>query len=311
MRASASLLLWGLLCRQPVDPVLRLTLSCAARKFWGTVLYAPVAGSGHKAAGVSDPYGHRNDAGNGNAGRHRPPGHLRPPALPDPAGVEMDPRYGAALFERLWSSVDAATMAWLLETLPPAGRHDPLLGEMALDWLLWDAPWLKGRPAVAWLLRGSPFFSKPRCRRTARSILRSRVGLYTLHGVVAGKGLELCDLLTGSRALVRTPTPAWPDAGKRLLVRFYRFGPWQLAGGEGLLLPARPTRSLIGSVHSLASTARAPAWPDPRWRHWLKCWIAPLAARHWLRLHTALPRAATGLDRLAQPHPGRYHGEDR
>lgn len=147
VRASSALMLWGLTAAadDPTSPQaagVREGLSSAARRFWGAIAGEP---------------------------------SLMTAAPPDSGSA-----YGAALFERTWAPTDDGTRTWLLETLPPGLRYDAVVGELALDWLLWDAPWLRGEPAAAWFLQTQDDSTGARVRAVIRSLLRSRPGLYRL-----------------------------------------------------------------------------------------------------------------------------------
>lgn len=278
LRASAALMLWGLTAgtaggtdqgATSEAAVVRRGLSSAARRFWG--------------AAASEP------------------------SLPTAAPPDSGSAYGAALFRRTWPATDDGTRTWLLGTLPPGLRYDAVLGELALDWLLWDAPWLQGQPAAAWFLRTYRSTTR-RIRTLIGSLLRSRPGLYRLADSgepsvtrpdppVAG-GLELVDLLGGPAVRVDTPTPAWPDPERRLLVRTYRFGNWRLAAGEGLLLSPETAGELVERLERDRRNQDVPGWPDPRRDHWLAGRLLPLAAALWTAARTS--------PTVAPPTDGRY-----
>jgi len=280
IRASAALMLWGLIAgaeagTSPDTGDVRVGLSSAARRFWGMVAGEP------SLAGAAPP-----DSGSA---------------------------YGAALFERTWHSLDEGTRTWLLETLPPGLRYDAVVGELALDWLLWDAPWLGGEPAAAWFLRTHGVTSGQRVRDVIRSLLRSRPGLYRLEnppgpdlpgpaddptgdiprnrgdGPAAHPSLLLDDLLGGASIRVHTPTPPWPDPERCLLVRTYRFGSWRLAAGEGLLLSSDTVTALLDRLERDRHRQDVPGWPDPRRERWLAGRLLPLAATVWTAARNSPP----------------------
>lgn len=168
---------------------------------------------------------------------------------------------------------------------------------MAIDWLLWDAPWLEGQPAASWLIESSFLARGQTSRRTMRAIIDSRLGLYRLEGVREGEGLLLRDTLTGFRRFVRTPETPWDDPDRGLLARVYRFADSQLVGGEAILLEPCVAAQLVESIRTTGEAQRAPSWPDRRWYTWLKSWLLPLAARQWIFLHAAtadLPALGAG-----------------
>jgi hypothetical protein len=268
IRATSSLLLWGLLAReQPSAPTIS-SLSHAAHRFWGTVLAASL-------------------------------GNIRDATLLDPAGATgtSDAEYGRRLFERTWGATAAETRTWMLGALPSFVRGEPLLGELALDWLLWDQPWLHCKPGAYWTARSGPLTGRPRVRRTYEAILRSRVGLWRLKEAVPQRGFRLVDRLTGDRTWLHTPSDPWPDTDERLLLaRVYTFGTWHLLAGRCLLLDPTAVDDLLTTLHSRATATGAPQPHDPRWRGWLKAELVPVVAAQWVAA------------RLAPPPADRYHG---
>ena len=271
IRATSSLLLWGLLARElPSTPIIS-SLSGAAHRFWGTVLAASLGGGGNTT----------------------------PPDSPQTTTSKgtHDAEYGRRLFERTWGTTDAETRTWMLGTLPSFVRGEPLLGELALDWLLWDQPWLRGKPGAYWTARSGPLTGRRRVRRTYEAVLRSRLGLWRLQEAVPRWGFRLVDRLTGDRTWLHTPSDPWPDADERLLLaRVYTFGNWHLLAGRSLLLDPTAVDDLLTSLHARATATNAPQPSDPRWRGWLKAELVPVAAAQWVAA------------RLAPPPPDRYHG---
>lgn len=268
IRATSALLLWGLLAReQPASPLVT-ALSLAARRFWGPVLAATFS----------------PDA----------------PHAPISSGAPMpaaDPEYGCRLFERTWGAADPASRSWLHATLPVFVCADTVLGELALDWLLWDHPWMRGRPAAHWTAQTASMSGHRRVRRTTDAILRSRLGLWRLDEAIPRRGFRLTDRLTGDRTLLHTASDPWPDPDERLmLARIYCFGDWRLLAGRCLLLDPVAVDALLTALHTRALALQAPPAQDPRWRPWLKAELAPLVAAQWLST------------RLAPPPPDRYHG---
>ena len=278
IRATSALLLWSLLSREAPGSPVRAALSAAARRFWCTAL-----GFGSGAATTPDPE---------SAWR-----------TPEPSGTglhdehaEEESAYGHGLFERTWGRVDAGTLTWLLSALPSFVRDDHLLGELAIDWMLWDQPWLRGRPAGYWTMKSGSLAGRPRVHRTYGTILRSRVGLWRLEEHLPAHGFRLTDRLTGEQTLLHTESDPWPDADERLLLaRIYAFGRWQLLAGRCLLLIPEAVDVLLSDLRERALTTQAPEPSDPRWRAWLAPWLIPLIARQWV-------------SRLAPPPPDRYHG---
>jgi len=269
IRASSSLLLWGLLARERAPEQMIGSLSAAAHRFWGPAL----------AAALGD---HRSTA-------------LPDSPCPDTTG--NDAAYGEGLFERTWGATSAETRTWILGTLPSFVRTDPLLGEMALDWILWDQPWLRGKPGAYWTAHSTSLAGRPRVRSTYDTILRSRIGLWRLQETVPHQGFRLVDRLTGDRTLLHTDSDPWPDADERLLLaRLYSFGNWRLLAGRCLLLDPVAVDRLLSALRTRAITTSAPSPTDPRWRGWLKAELIPLIAAQWLAA------------RLAPPPPDRYHG---
>lgn len=274
LRASGALMLWGLTAGPMAETTrptarVRRSLSSAARRFWGTIASLPSVAT------------------------------TAPPDAGSP--------YGAALFDRTWCGADEGTRTWLLSTLPPGLRHDPVVGELAVDWLLWDAPWLAGEPAATWFLHTRRSTTGPRTLGVIRSLLRSRPGLYRLAGsdpppspLPQRPVLELADLLGGPCVRVDTPTPAWPDPERSLLVRTYRFRSWRLAAGEGLLLAPETASRLLDDLERDRRHQGVPGWPDPRRERWLKGRLLPLAAAVWCSA-----RASSGVVRDTS---GRYDG---
>ena len=266
VRAGSALLLWSLLAREAPSEAVGGALSVAARRFWGPVLAAALDGGS------------------------------RAPLLGAPT-TEDD--YGARLFERLWAGSGAETYSWLLGSVPGFVRCDALLNELALDWLLWDEPWLRSRAAAHWTARTRAISDHRRVRTTYAAILRSRVSVYRLDDVVPGAGFRLVDRLTGGRSFLHTSSEPWPDADERLLfARIYRFGRWQLLGGRCLLLDPSAVDELLTALQSRRAATSAPAPTDPRWRGWLKSTLIPLVAGQWVG------------SRLVLPSPDRYHGAD-
>jgi hypothetical protein len=239
---------------------LRAAHSTAARVFWGTVM------------------------------------HANPVWAP---GTSLDGTYGRELFERLWGRVEPATRTWMLAALPPAFRGDRVLGTLALDWLLWDAPWLGGHSAGRWLGQSSFLGRGERSRRVLDSLLRSRVGIYGFERAIPGRGLKLRDMVTGSTTLVHTPSPPWDHRDRVLALRVFRLGNWRIAAGDGLLLPQTTAEEVLQSLETLRDAQRAPAWPTPGWQSWSKAWLLPLLARHLTQHRTS--------QWVAHPAPDRYH----
>ena len=262
LRASVALLLWGLLSHRSGNAELRAAHSMAARVFWGTVMHANPIWA---------------------------------------AGTTLNGNYGRELFERLWGRVEPETRTWMLATLPPAFRGDSNLGTLALDWLLWDAPWLGGHPAGRWLGQSSFLGRREHSRRVLDSLLRSRVGLYGLERAIPGTGLRLRDMVTGSTTLVHTPTPPWDHQDRVLALRVFHLGNWRIAAGDGLLLPPATAEEVLQSLETLRDAQRAPAWPAPGWQSWSKAWLLPLLARHLTQHRTS--------QWVAHPTPDRYHWE--
>ena len=269
IRASSALLLWSLLAREAPSGAVIGALSVAARRFWGPVLATALDG------GINAPL-------------------LGAPTCS--TGDDTD-EYGGRLFDRTWGATDPGTLAWLLGALPSFVRTDPMLGELALDWILWDRPWLRDRPAGYWTARSQSLAGRPRVQRTYRAIMRSRVGLWVLRESIPGTGFRLVDRLTGRKVLLHTSSDPWPDADARLLfARVYDFGAWRLLGGRCLLLDPTAVDDLLTALHARAEALNAPDPRDPRWRGWLKAEIIPLIAGQWVA------------SRLVVPHPDRYHG---
>ncbi len=260
LRASAALLLWGLLSHRSANAELRAAHSMAARVFWGTVMHANPIWA---------------------------------------AGTTLNGNYGRELFERLWGRVEPETRTWILATLPPAFRGDSNLGTLALDWLLWDAPWLGGYPAGRWLGQSSFLGRREQSRRVLDSLLRSHVGLYEFERAIPGMGLELRDMVTGSTTLVNTPTPPWNHQERILALRVFSLGHWRIASGDGLLLPPATAEEVLQSLETLRDAQRAPAWPAPGWQIWSKAWLLPLLARHLTQHRTS--------QWVARPTQDRYH----
>ncbi len=269
IRAASALLLWSLLAREaPGGPVIG-ALSVAARRFWGPVMATALDG------GINGPL-------------------LGAPNLS--TDDEAD-GYGDRLFERTWGAVDPGTLTWLLGTLPSFVRTDPVLIELALDWILWDQPWLRGRPAGHWTVRSQALARRPRVQRTYRAILRSRLGLWVLKEAAPGTGFHLVDRLTGAKTFLHTSSEPWPDADDRLLLgRVYAFGTWRLLAGRCLLLDPMAVDDLLTALLTRAKALDGPDPRDPRWHGWLKAEIVPLVAGQWVA------------SRLASPHPDQYHG---
>jgi hypothetical protein len=294
IRATCSLLLWGLLGGPQREVNVAAALSAASRRFWGPVL---ATGLGERAARGVGAQRRRDDAP--GAGRRsieggRPGIRVAPVRAPAAAG---EARHGNRLFERTWGATDAASHTWLYASLPAFARADPVLGELALDWLLWDQPWLRGRPAAHWTARNAALGGRARIQRATEAILASRLGLWRLVEAVPRRGFHLVDRITGERTLLHTPSDPWPDADERFLVgRIYTFADWRLLAGRCLLLDGSAAGSLLDALEARAIASRAPAPRDPRWRAWLKAELAPILAAQWLSA------------RLAPPPADRYHG---
>jgi hypothetical protein len=265
IKASSALLLWGLFCRE-AGPAMRASLSAAARRFWGTAMAPPLAEA--LALAGSD------RAASADGSSRQPVGHL---------AREAEVAYGTGLFERTWGAVDPGTRTWMLESLPAPARADMIVAELALDWLLFDEPWLRGRPACDLLLKGESFADSARIQATARGILGSRLGLWRLEKALPRAGLLLRDRLTGVETFVNTPSEPWPDPHRHLLARVYRFGRWRLVGGRCLLLDPTAGTELLTALHLRAQAPGAPAPTDPRWRGWLKAQLVPAFVSVWLR----------------------------
>ncbi len=281
IRATSALMLWGLLSREEPGSAVLSALSAAAQRFWCSVLSA--------ASGGATPLGASGDS------PWRAPGlsGLTPDTLGPPV-LEQDLAYGRCLFERVWAAADAETVTWLLAALPQYVRDDPVLGELALDWLLWDEPWLRGAPAASWTARSDALAARPRLRHTYASILDSRVGLWRLEEHLPGRAFRLVDRLTGDRTTVHTSSPPWPEPEERaLLARTYSFGRWRLLGGRCLLLAPDAVDCLLADLAERAASSSAPKPADPRWRGWLAPQLLPLTARHWAaRRLPAMPTKA-------------------
>lgn len=279
IRASCALLLWSMLHQNVPSATVRRQLSAAARGFWGVALTATSA---------IDPFA---DAAY--------PGHRAPVELPsthdlgDPdnlAGYAQENRYAMSLFERTWAALDSETRSWLLGSLPAVVRLDPAIGEMALDWLLWDGPWLRGAPAAGWLLESSSFLARTRIQRTGQAILRSSIGLWHLDEAIPQRGFMLHDRLSGARRLLHTASDPWPDADERLLLaRLYRFGSWNLIGGRCLLLDQVAATEIVAALARRTSALDGPSATDPDWPTWLKAQMIPVAVNCWLGHRLALP----------------------
>jgi len=272
IRASSALLLWSLLAAPGRNTPTTRSLSRAAQRFWGVVLARVFDGT------------------SGVASARRPWRHVA-------STRDQRTAYALRLFNRTWGPVDGGTRSWLLGSLPPFARPDAVLGELSLDWLLWDAPWLKGHPGAHWAVRASRLLDQPRVRAAHEAILRSRLGLWRIEEQRPGRGFLLCDRLTGERTPLHTDSDPWPDAAERLLLaRVYAFGDWRLVGGRSLLLDATAVDRLLTALQTRAAALAAPAPGDPRWRAWLKAELAPVVAAEWLA------------SRLAPLPPDRYHG---
>jgi hypothetical protein len=215
------------------------------------------------------------------------------------AAGPFDGGYGRELFERVWGKVDPGTRTWMLSAIPPAFRASGLLNTLALDWLLWDAPWLRGHPAGQWLRQSSFLGRGEQLRRVISSLLGSRVGLYRFDRALPGRGLELRDMATGCRTLVNTPTPPWGHTDRILALRILPLGNWQIAAGEGLLLPNTIAEEILESLEAVRVIHNAPAWPSPGWRSWSGAWLLPLIARHVTQQRMNR--------RVAHSTPDRYH----
>ncbi len=283
IRATSALLLWGLLSREAPDSPVRAALSAAARRFWCSALSGGPGDATTPVADADSPWRTPDLSGSD----------------PDPEQPLLDPEesaYGRGLFERIWCSADAETLTWLLGALPAFIRDDPVLGEIAIDWVLWDEPWLKQRPGGHWTAQSTGLSSRPRVRRTYEAILRSRIGLWRLEEHLPGRGFRLADRLTGDRTLLTTNSDPWPDSDERLLLaRIYSFGPWRLIAGRSLLLLPEAVDCLLVDLNARAVATSAPPPSDPQWKAWLGPQLIPLIARQWVA-------------RLAPPPPDRYHG---
>jgi len=273
IRASCALLLWSLLTQEIPGLALRQSLSSAAREFWGVALSESPSGTS-----CEDPAG------------------LAAPLAAGPDVPHADTAYADALFERTWGAVDAGTLTWVLGTLPAYARADPLVAELALDWLLWDKAWLRGHPACSWLLQTPSFAGRARAQKTGEALLRSRVGLWRLEEALPGRGFLLADRLSGAQTPLHTTSDPWPDPERLLLARVYSFGRWRLLAGRCLLLDPEEASELILALRHRARAVGAPDRDDPRWLGWLKAEMIPMAINRWLG------------SRLALPCPGRYHG---
>ena len=279
IRASCALLLWGMLHQKVPSVTVQRQLSAAARRFWGVAL---------SATSVIDPFA---DAAY--------PGCQAPVALPsahdvgDPenlAGEARESHYAMSLFERTWAALDPETRSWLLGTLPAFVRLDPIIGEMALDWLLWDGPWLRGAPAAQWLLESSSFLVPTRIQRTGQAILHSHIGLWHLEEAIPRRGFVLHDRLSGARRLLHTASDPWPDSHERLLLaRLYRFGGWNLIGGRCLLLDQVAVTEIIEALARRTTALDGPSPTDPDWPALLKAQMIPIALNCWLGHRLALP----------------------
>lgn len=307
IKASGALLLWGLFCRD-AGPAMRASLSAAARRFWGEASAAALANAvaAQASAPSRPPTGAPRPsllanavAGYSSAASPPPAGGPRPSFLtntatahgssaPRPQGTiateaEAEVAYGIGLFERTWGAVDPGTRTWMLESLPAPARADMIVAELALDWLLFDEPWLRGRPACEWLLKGAAFAGSARIQAAARGILGSRLGLWRLERARPRAGLLLRDRLTGVETFVNTPSEPWPDPHRHLLARVYRFGRWRLVGGRCLLLDPTAGAELLTALHLRSRVPGGPAPTDPRWRGWLKAQLVPAFVSLWLR----------------------------
>ncbi len=269
IRATSALLLWSLLAREAPGGAVIGALSVAARRFWGPVLATALDG------GINAPL----------------------LGAPDFSTDDEADDYGDRLFDRTWGAVDPGTLTFLLGTLPSFVRTDPLLVEFALDWMLWDQPWLRAHPAGHWTARSQSLAGRPRVQRTYRAILRSRLGLWVLKETIPGTGFHLVDRLTGTKTFLHTSSDPWPDADERLLLgRVYAFGTWRLLGGRCLLLDPMAVDDLLTALCTRAKALDGPDPRDPRWHGWLKAELIPLVAGQWVA------------SRLAPPHPDQYHG---
>lgn len=299
IRASSSLLLWSLLATErPTTAVMR-ALSHAAHRFWGPILaghYGPI-GIGEQDDRPEAPQSTHDvwRLARGHEGDDNPFDALTGTA--HTAEEDDDDQYGARLFDRIWGVIDPATLTWLRSSLPAYVLTDPVLGEIALDWLLWDAPWLRQRPAAHWAARTGALSRRNRVRRTTDAIIGSRVGLWRLDETVPPHGFRLTDHFTGDRTFLNTTSTPWPQPDERLLLaRIYDFGDWHLLGGRCLLMEKEAVEDLLHDLATRARAVHAPTPRDPRWRAWLKAELLPLAAAQWC---TA---------RLAPDPPARYHG---
>jgi hypothetical protein len=288
IRAASALLLWGLLATNRLGTC--RDLSAAARRFWGPVLHTaamPLEENEqpfYSGSALTADSSHRDAAKTGS------------PEAPGAQPNALD-GFGHSLFERTWGATDAGTLTCLLEDLPAPLRTDALVAELALDWLLWDEPWLRHRPAARWLARSTTMKNQPRVQRTYESILSSRVGVWHLEDAVPNHGFQLRDRLTGDRTFVNTPSDPWPDANQRLLVaRIYPFNEWRLIGGRCLLLDPVAADRLLTTLEQRRVATKAPTSTDPRWRPWLKAALLPAVAGECFR------------GKLATPPAGRYHG---
>jgi hypothetical protein len=302
VRAASALLLWSLLAAQRRTTPATRSLSRAARCFWGPVLaralddrrcFTPAARSAPSSAWPPDRGVMAQDLSScaiaPQIRARRLGGCARAADSQDLQAVQ--------LFERTWGAVELGTRSWLFSTLPSFARHDAALAELSLDWLLWDAPWLRHRSGAHWTMRASALHDRPRVRETYEAILRSRLGLWRLDEHLPRRGFRLVDRLTGDRTLLHTDSDPWPDTDERLLLaRVYAFGDWRLLGGRCLLLDTKAIDRLLTALHGRASALSAPSPRDPRWRVWLKAELVPLIAAEWLST------------RLAPPPPDRYHG---
>ena len=298
IRASSSLLLWSLLATEGSSTAVIRSLSHAAHRFWGPILARTYgeAAIGDPNARPEKPESAREVLLMARCGDGDNPFdsllHKRPGADDDGDG-----RYGSLLFDRLWGAVDAGTLTWMRSSFPTHALNDPLLGELALDWLLWDAPWLRRQPAAHWTARTAVLSRRNRVRRTTDAILGSRLGLWRLDEALPPHGFRLTDHLTGERTFLNTTSTPWPHPDERLLLaRIYDFGDWHLLGGRCLLMDPFAVEALLHDLATRARDTNAPSPREPHWRPWIKAQLPPIAAAQWLA------------GKLAPEPPARYHG---
>ena len=140
IRVWAALMMWWFPWLLDEPNGLRQQLSAAARAFWHVVFY-PFE---DRQATVRSHSGSSPTPNDGCTDRR----NIFPiPGNGFPASRHSANRLGDLLFHNLWRAVDQETQRSLLATLPIAARQ-PEPGKLALDWLLWDHPWLGGQPVI-------------------------------------------------------------------------------------------------------------------------------------------------------------------